>query len=198
MSDNPALAVLYPSTLPEARVAPTRDNTITATAAVVPKSQAKAGEAPTLAQALYAHAGRPKELNDVRFDEVPATRTTDLANVMPLPSGHDPAGMPEFEQAKAAMVAVGVGITQAAAAYAMALRAARLGPYKITNEEAVAELRRVYGDQADAKVRLAQGLFAEMVKTWPGMRAWLEETRLGSWPPFIRLCIERAERRAAK
>ena len=155
--------------------------------------------------ALYPSAAAPVEAGavdssprlpaDVRKVEPPPSGTSDYNAVMPLPKGATAQNSPEVELAKKAMHSVGIGVTMAAAAYSMALHAHRHGPYKITDDEAMAQLRDFYGDEADEKIALARGLYADMAKTWPGMQAWLEQTRLGSWPPFIRLMIERAEAR---
>ncbi len=206
MADVPdsALPALYPSATTPATAGASTPQPLTGVAAARAlekgaKTQPKpapAGDRPAVAR-LFTSASLPAALAAVRWNEPPAASLTDYASVMTLPADHDAAGAIEFEQAKRAMLALGMGVTQAAAAWSMSLKAARGGHYRGTDEQASVELFELWGDQAPAKVELARALYQRAAKSWPGLKDWLEASRLGSDPQFIRFLVQLAETRLA-
>jgi hypothetical protein len=132
-----------------------------------------------------------------KFEPEPAS-TTDYAAALPYPEGANAKNSPEFELAKRAMVKLGVGITSARAFYLMALHVHRYGALQVNDEDAMRELRELYGDELDARLESVRGLAREVAKVWPGFAEYLNRTRLGSYPAFVRLMAQVAEQRAAK
>lgn len=173
------LSVLYPSA-----VAP-----IESGAAGTPSAPPAAPKSAD-ASARYPSAVR-------KFEPEPAS-TTDYAAVMPYPEGANAKNSPEFELAKRAMVKLGVGITSARAFYLMALHVHRYGALQVNDEDAMRELREIYGDELEARLESVRALAREVAKSWPGFADYLNRTRLGSYPAFVRLMAQVAEQRAAK
>jgi hypothetical protein len=179
------LSVLYPSMTPTS--APVESG---AANAMYPSASVKPATNPAKSLISYPSA--------VRKSEPAPASTTDYGAVMPFPKGANAANSPEFELAKRAMVKAGVPITAARAFYLMALHAHEHGPYDVSDEQALEELRALWGDQTDAKIALAHGLAREVAKTWPGFADYLNRTRMGSLPSFVRLMVQHAETLAEK
>jgi hypothetical protein len=68
-------------------------------------------------------------------------------------------------------------------------------PITTSEADAMAELRRTWGRQTDAKIALARGAIAEMQARYPGTVEALNRTGLGNDPAFIRKIAARASRR---
>lgn len=136
----------------------------------------------------------PKEYKDVIWEEPKAASTTDYASVLHVPSGVYVDNPEEFALAQDAMLKAGVGVTQAGAAFKMAMDAVR-NPHLTTDTEALQSLTLAWGDNADARLADAKAMVAEVSKTWPGFKGFLKQSGLGNHPPFIRMMAEKWARR---
>lgn len=137
------------------------------------------------------------DLKDVRWDEPAPTTVTDYSTAMHLPSDMELRDPGEFSRAQGAMLSEGVGITQANAAFKMAMEAVR-SPYAGSNDEAMAQLQAEWGGQTESRMAQARALTERINARWPGFKSFLNETRLGSNPNFIKLMAGKAARRGIK
>jgi hypothetical protein len=115
---------------------------------------------------------------------------------LPLPEGwEDSEAAATDRQAVAdAMALAGAGETVARELW-HDIAAASANPVTTTQSEAMAELRRTWGRQTDAKIALARNAVAEMQQRYPGRTQYLQETGLGNSPEFVRKIVARASRR---
>ncbi len=150
----------------------------------------KPGGKPT-ATALFRET--PPELRDVIWDETPANAPVDIAASTSIPADLV-ANESDVQAAREALVAAGAGATQARTLFEMAADNAR-NPTQLSDAEVVEQLRQEWGDQTDAKIAAARQLVEEATKRWPNLPAYLDQTRLGSNPKFIRALAEKAARR---
>lgn len=211
-ASSPAAPVSAPTSSAAARLYPDHvaaPPTATATEAgpVLPAGQASAQgandpavpdapaapERATPGQALYA-------------DLVPTHGRVDFAEpVVPpeqiklqVPMGWDngPEAQAERAQFVEALADAGAGRTMAREVWAdIAQAAAR--PVTVTQEAAMADLRKAWGPAADAKLAAARGLVAKVADRYPGAIEFLERTGLGNDPAFIRKLAARAARMPA-
>jgi hypothetical protein len=93
-----------------------------------------------------------------------------------------------------AFVAAGAGATTAKAIFADAIRAARAGTLNIDPVKTMDELRSTWGAATDSKIAAARALVAKAAEKAPGIIEFLERTRLGDDPAFIRKLAARAAR----
>jgi hypothetical protein len=135
----------------------------------------------------------PPELVGIQWGEPVPSSTVDLNSVTDLPKDLT-ADEADVQAAKEAMVAAGAGVTQAAALWSMANENAR-APCQLSDDETVAQLREWWGDKTDEKIAAARAEVAKATERWPGLPAYLEKTRLGNSPKFIRALAEKAARR---
>jgi hypothetical protein len=85
----------------------------------------------------------------------------------------------------------------------MGAEASRRGPLsehqiQQRNAEGMAAPQEHWGDQTGAKLELAKGMIREAEKQWPGLKAYLNATGLGSDPKLIQQLVARAERRPGR
>jgi hypothetical protein len=85
----------------------------------------------------------------------------------------------------------------------MGIEASRRGPLsdhqiQQRNVEGMKALQERWGDQMPAKLELARGMIREAEKQWPGLKAYLNATGLGSDPKLIQQMVARAERRPGR
>lgn len=139
---------------------------------------------------------RPKivaALADARMNEPAASSVTDYAAFARTPDGVVP-DLGEQKQALEAMLKTGMGVTQGAAIWNVAMQAIR-SPVTTNEAGAMQALRDTHGDNAEARLELAKGYISEVAKTYPGVRDFLNRTGLGNDPAMLKFAIEAAQRR---
>jgi hypothetical protein len=112
------------------------------------------------------------------------------------PSGWDetPEVAADRQAVADAMAASGAGASLARELWSD-ITAAAARPVTTTEADGLAELRRVWGNQTEAKLAVARGRIAEMAAKYPGTMDYLNRTGLGNDPAFIRKIVARAGRR---
>jgi hypothetical protein len=141
----------------------------------------------------------PMDADGPRFDEPLMDRFT--AEIPDEMAANLQPG--EGEQIGQAFIAAGLGNTTAASFMRMGVEASRRGPLseqqiERRNAEGMQALQERWGDQTGAKLELAKGMIREAEKQWPGLKAYLNATGLGSDPKLIQQLVARAERRPGR
>jgi hypothetical protein len=62
----------------------------------------------------------------------------------------------------------------------------------------MAALREKWGTRTGEKIELARGMINAAERKWPGVKAYLNATGLGSDPKLIQQLVARAERRPGR
>lgn len=138
----------------------------------------------------------PAELEEVFWNEPPASSIADYANAFNFAGGYTFERPHEIEQGKKAMLALGLGVTQARAAAALYKRAIKNGRPPHTVESARKAMEEQWGDKTDDRIAEIKALVKAAEKHYPGIRNWLgAETGLGNDPDFIRFMHRVVQRR---
>ncbi|WP_233850450.1 hypothetical protein [Paraburkholderia sp. HD33-4] len=127
-------------------------------------------------------------LRDIRDTEPAATSTTDLnAATSRYPDGITPYPA-EREQALAAFVHAGIGVSAAGALWSAGMAALKQ-PVTTNQAGAMAAL----GDNADTTVAAARAVVAQASTKYPGLKDFLNRTGLGNDPSVIRYLASKAK-----
>ena len=101
----------------------------------------------------------------------------------------------EFAQAKEGLVAAGFGHTLTASIARQAFEAVR-NPVTLKPDETRALLVAKFGPQgADQKLAAAESTVSTVEKSWPGIRRFLDQTKLMNSPHVIEMLAARAAKR---
>ena len=130
--------------------------------------------------------------------EPPAASVTDYNAVTGSLGKRMKGAEAEYELVKKVALRMGMGITRVGALAALTENWAKHGPHKLTDDQAMKILQKRYGDKLEAKLAAARAMLEECCQDWADMKRFLEASRLGSHPKFIRLLIEQAEKRSGK
>lgn len=133
---------------------------------------------------------------DVRPTEPGAASPTDFASFVRSPS--DKAmDMSVVGDGLRAAVKMGLGHTAMQAIWSAAVDASRT-PITTSPAAAHAALTTELGDKAETTIAAARAWFDQAEKSWPGARIWLQTSRLGNDPRFIKQIAAFAQRSGIK
>src|SRR5687768_1815334 len=135
----------------------------------------------------------------VRYDEPELTSPQEFSLEVPDALAAN-LGEGEAQQITSAFIEAGVGRTMANDLVRQGIEASRRGPLSVEqverkNADGMAALTAKWGDRAGEKLELARGMIREAEAKWPGVKAYLNATGLGSDPKLIQQLVARAERR---
>lgn len=181
------------------RAAPSVDvatpDAVAADAVPIPPEQAKAAEPPSDEAALYPDAGITTR-GYVKFDEPALADPASLEILIPGDLANpDPAAT---DRLRAAFVAAGAGPTTAREILADAVAAARQGTSANAPDSTLAELRRSWGNQTEARLAAARDLVRRATAHDPDIPDFLARTGLGNDAGFIRKLAARAMQRGGR
>jgi hypothetical protein len=141
-------------------------------------------------------------MDGVRYDEVELTSPNEFALEVPedLAANLQPG---EAQQIVGSFIEAGVGRTLAIDLVRQGIEASRRGPLadadiQQRNADGMAELRQKWGPKTAEKVQMARGMIDAAERKWPGVKAYLNATGLGSNPKLIQQLVARAERRPGR
>lgn len=209
MSDNPALAAMYPSTVASEPVQAAPASSVAAQA-----SAAASGPAPSterqprrpepepdpdaFARKLYGHGAVPTR-EPVRWDEAAARDGSQIRFTLPLGElDRTDAGDAERAKLAAAMAHAGAGNSIANELYRDVIAASRPNYAPATPDAGLAGLREAWGSGFDANLTAARALVAKAAQKDPSIIPYLERTGLGNDPAFIRKIAARAAKLRTK
>jgi hypothetical protein len=190
------LSVLYPSAAPpvEAGAAGTATKVAPAAGDAKKGESADAKPADPGVQALVDSTRRL--LSGVRWSEPVPGSVADYAALFP---GRVPAdAVEERQQALAACLKMGVGVTQLGAAVTLARETLAPGYSPPSLDHCLEVLRTAWGDDVEVKVALARRFARQIAQAWPGFFPFLERNQLGSHPAMVQLLYEKATRAARR
>jgi hypothetical protein len=146
---------------------------------------------------------KPATRGFVDFGELPAepgTMLLDTSIIEKVGTGIDMSAQGEKERADliAAFEHAGAGQSLAQEVYLDAFYASRPTYKQISQEAGVAELKALWGDRYDAKVAAARELVRKAAEKNPQVTEFLNQTKLGNDPKFIRKLAARAAAEARK
>jgi hypothetical protein len=138
----------------------------------------------------------------VRYDEVELSSPTEFALEVPDDLAANLADG-EAQQIVSAFIESGVGRTMAIDLLRQGIEASRRGPLsddqvQERNASSMQDLQAKWGDKAGQKIQLAKGMIDAAERKWPGVKAYLNATGLGSDPKLIQQLVARAERRPGR
>jgi hypothetical protein len=190
------LTVLYPSATPPAEAGATGTVTEDAAAAVDLKKGESADAKPVdpAVQALIDSTQR--FLGSVRWSEPVPGSAADYAALFPGPVPAD--AVEERQQALAACLKMGVGVTQLGAAVTLARETLAPGYRPPSLDHCLEALRTAWGDDIEVKVALARRFARQIGRAWPGFFPFLDRNQLGSHPAMVQLLYEKAARAAGR
>jgi hypothetical protein len=138
----------------------------------------------------------------VRYDEVELSSPNEFSLEVPDDLAAN-LGEGEAQQITSAFIEAGVGRTFAVDLVRQGIEASRRGP--LTDEQVqrrngagMDALTAKWGDKAGQKIQLAKGMINAAEAKWPGVKAYLNATGLGSDPKLIQQLVARAERRPGR
>jgi hypothetical protein len=141
-------------------------------------------------------------MDGVRYDEVELTSLNEFSLDVPEDLAAN-LGEGEAQQIVSSFIEAGVGRTFAVDLVRQGVEASRRGPLsddqvQRRNTDGMAALREKWGSQTGAKIELARGMIAAAEAKWPGVKAYLNATGMGSDPKLIQQLVARAERRPGR
>ncbi|MCA8429353.1 hypothetical protein [Burkholderia seminalis] len=146
--------------------------------------------------AYTAYDKAPPELEEVFWNEPAAASIADYANAFNFAGGYTFERPHELEQGKKAMLALGLGVTQARAVAALYKRSMKSGRVPFTSEEARKAMEDAWGDRTDTNLAEVKALVKTAENHYSGIRSWLgAETGLGNDPDMIKLLHRVVQRR---
>jgi hypothetical protein len=141
-------------------------------------------------------------MDGVRYDEVELTSPNEFSLDVPEDLAAN-LGEGEAQQIVSSFIEAGVGRTFAVDLVRQGIEASRRGPLSVEavermNGAGMAALREKWGGRTGAKIELARGMIAAAEAKWPGVKAYLNATGMGSDPKLIQQLVARAERRPGR
>jgi hypothetical protein len=141
-------------------------------------------------------------MDGVRYDEPELTSPQEFSLEVPDDLRAN-LGEGEAQQITSTFIEAGVGRTMANDLLRQGIEASRRGPLSDAaverrNAEGMQALTAKWGDRTGEKLELAKGMIAAAEKQWPGLKAYLNATGLGSDPKLIQQLVARAERRPGR
>jgi hypothetical protein len=142
----------------------------------------------------------PMDTDGPRFDEPDLDHRFEVEIPDDLAVNLQPG---EAQQIGQALVAAGLGLTGAASFMKMGVEASRRGALtddqvQQRNAAGMDALTAKWGSKAGEKIQLARGMINAAEAKWPGVKAYLNATGLGSDPRLIQQLVARAERRPGR
>jgi hypothetical protein len=141
-------------------------------------------------------------MDGVRYDEVELTSPAEFSLDVPEDLAAN-LGAGEAQQIVGSFIESGVGRTFAVDLVRQGIEASRRGPLsddqiQQRNANGMAALREKWGTRTGEKIELARGMINAAERKWPGVKAYLNATGLGSDPKLIQQLVARAERRPGR
>jgi hypothetical protein len=138
-------------------------------------------------------------MDGVRYDEPELSSTQEFSLEVPDDLAAN-LGEGEAQQITSAFIEAGVGRTFAVDLVRQGIAASRRGPLadadiERRNADGMQALREKWGDRTPAKIELARDMINAAEAKWPGVKAYLNATGLGSNAKLIQQLVARAERR---
>ncbi len=192
-----ALARMYPSAKPPedkpGAAAPVQADPA-AQAAPVAETAAPASAAKPAPAAELLYPDKPATRGFVDFAEAPAAPGAINLDLTLIESGLDmtPEGNKQRADLVAAFEAAGAGATLARELFLDGFAASKPAYRQVNQEAGTAELKALWGDRYDAKVAAARDLVAKAAAKNPQVIEFLNQTKLGNDPKFIRKLAARA------
>jgi hypothetical protein len=150
------------------------------------------------AELLYPD--KPVTRGFVDFAEAPAAPGSINLDLSIIESGPDmtPEGDKQRADLVAAFEAAGAGRTLAQEVFLDAFAASKPAFRRVSQEAGTAELKALWGDRYEAKVAAARALVAKAAEKNPQVIPFLNQTKLGNGPKFIRKLAARAAAEATR